>query len=381
MNKIEKKNWVSKFNLLGTVHLSDGSFQIDKTSTSSSWQYNRMNLCVNCGNESGNIYVNMMGGFDNKKSSVIYAHGKTNDGRDDFENRIQVDWDDRNNSDVLDNIGDLCFVQIGLKRTESGKVLYEKFLSEYDAIEYLNRNLHESDQIYVSGNLKYSLYDGNVQIQKNVTRITIYTPKENVEFVPYAKFTQSILINKDSASFKNVDKDKGVMYVNAKVLDYIKELNGVEIRGQYPYPVEFEFKLNLANQKQCELIYKKLFSVKKGYTQITFEGVFIESGATTTATMDDVTDDIKELIAMGLYTEEEVLSTVATNGSREKRMVLLKPFITFLGDDENKVPMVSKFEERYTEEDLIIDTGVSANDFENAVPIGSDDDTDWLKLV
>ena len=51
MTKIEKKNWVSKFNLLGEVRLNDNTFQIDNVSTNSNWQYSRMNLCVKCGDE------------------------------------------------------------------------------------------------------------------------------------------------------------------------------------------------------------------------------------------------------------------------------------------------------------------------------------------
>ena len=31
------------------------------------------------------------------------------------------------------------------------------------------------------------------------------------------------------------------MYIDAKVLDYVKEINGVEIKGQYPYNVQFEY--------------------------------------------------------------------------------------------------------------------------------------------
>ena len=97
--------------------------------------------------------------------------------------------------------------------------------------------------------------------------------------------------------------------------------------------------------------------------------------------MDDVTDDIKELIEAGIYTEEEVLKTVAVNGNRERRMVLLKPIITFIGEDDNKVPMVAKFENRYTDEDLIVDVGVSSSDFDNAIDISGDDDMDWLNKL
>ena len=75
MNKIKKENWVSKFNLLGEVHLNDNTFQMNKVSASG-WKYSRINLCIKCGSTSGNIYTEMMGGFNSDGSSVIYAHGR-----------------------------------------------------------------------------------------------------------------------------------------------------------------------------------------------------------------------------------------------------------------------------------------------------------------
>ena len=95
---------------------------------------------------------------------------------------------------------------------------------------------------------------------------------------------------------------------------------------------------------------------KKGYTQITFEGIFIEGGATVMPTVDDIPDDIKELINIGCYTEEEALKLCATNGKNEKRMVLIKPYIRKrYNDDGTTTNIVQRFEERYTDEDLYID--------------------------
>ena len=64
-----------------------------------------------------------------------------------------------------------------------------------------------------------------------------------------------------------------------------------------------------------------MFKVKKGITQITFEGNFVEGGATVKATLDDIPDDIKDLIECGVYTEEEALARCSTNGKREQRMI------------------------------------------------------------
>ena len=135
------------------------------------------------------------------------------------------------------------------------------------------------------------------------------------------------------------------MNINATVLAYLKEYNNIEVRGNFPYKVGFEFHLNLENQKQCKMCYDKLFKVKKGYTQITFEGEFVESGAVITPSWDDIPDDIKE----------EALEKCAASGTKEKKMILTKPYIKKVNKNDTITAVLQKFEERYSEDDLYLD--------------------------
>lgn len=380
---IVKKDWLSSFTLIGVPKITDYTFKIDEKSEKSAWIYNSLNLGVDCGEKFGTVYAEMMGGYSEENGSTIYAHGKKEDGSDDFEAQIQIDWDDRFNPEILETIGDLSFITVGLEKTDKGKTFYKKFLSAYDAIAYIKENLTEDMVINVRGNLKYSSYQDKTQVRKNITSIVLSKVDDASKYA--AHFTQSILINKESANMKNIDRDKGVMYVDAKILDYLKEKDGVEVKGQYPYNKQLEFELNLANEKQCKAVMEKVFKVKKGYTQITFEGDFIEGGATTTATLDDIPQDIKDLIDVGVYTEEEALARCSSNGSREQRMILRKPMIRLTGDE--KIPVVQKFEERYTEEDLILDyiNNVSNHDEDvddsNTESTSSGDNMDWLNSL
>lgn len=377
---INKKDWVSNFTLIGTPVINDYTFKIDEKSEKSQWIYNALNLGIDCGESYGVVYCECMGGYSAENENKIYAHGKSDSGSDDFEKQIIVDWSDRFNDDVLEEIGDLSFITVGLEKTDRGNTFYKKFLSAYDAIAYVKEHLTENMVVNVRGNLKYSSYNDVVQVRKNITSIALSKAEDSSKYK--ATFTQSILLDKDSASLKNIDKDKGVMYVDARVLDYVKEVNGVEVKGQYPYPKQFEFALNLENEKQCKTVYEKLFKVKKGVTQVTFEGDFIEGGAVVTATWDDIPDDIKDLVEMGVYSKEEALAKCTANGSRERRMVLRKPMIKLVGDD--KTPVIQKFEERYTEEDLILDYLNKNDSKDNEPPFdaeeesSADDSMSWL---
>lgn len=368
---IKKSDWVAQFNLIGKPVIGDYSFKIDENSEKSQWIYNALNLGIDCGEKHGTVYCEMMGGYSSENENRIYAYPKKDDGSTDFENQMIVAWEDRFNEDILEDISDMSFITVGLEKTSADKTFYKKFLSAYDAIAYVEEHLTDDMVINVRGNLKYSSYNDNVQVRKNITSIALSKADDPSKYK--ATFTQSVLLDKDSASLKNIDKDKSVMLVDAIVLDYVKEVNGIEVKGQYPYKKQFEFAMNIENEKQCKTIYEKLFKVKKGVTQVTFDGEFIEGGAVVTATWDDIPDDIKDLVDMGVYTKEEALAKCTANGSRERRMVLKKPSIKLVGDD--KTPIVQKFENRYEEDDLYLDYLYKNKDeADNKPPFNVDDE-------
>ena len=381
---ITKDNWVSNFTLIGVPKINDYTFKIDEKSEKSSWIYNSMNIGIDCGEKFGTVYAEMMGGYSSEQPSAIFAHGKKDDGSDDFSQQITVDWDDRFNEGILETIGDLSFITVGLEKTTKGSTFYKKFLSAYDAIAYIKAHLEEGMVVNVRGNLKYSMYQDKVQVRKNITSIVLSKVDDASKYV--ARFTQTILLDKASASLKNIDKDKGVIYIDARVLDYLKEYNGIEVKGQFPYAKQFEFEMDFSNEAQCKKIMEKVFKVKKDVTQMTFEGDLIEGGAVVTATLDDIPQDIKDLIDCGVYTEEEALARCSSNGNREQRMVLRKPMVRLVGDD--KTPTLQRFDEKYTEEDLVLDylyeeSATVAEEAEEGETESTDagDGLDWLNSL
>lgn len=385
---INKSDWVANFNLIGKPVINDYTFKIDERSDKSNWVYNALNLGIDCGEAHGTVYAECMSGYSEDSENKIYVHGKDENGNDDFKKKIEVSWEDRFNDDVLEEIGDLAFFTVGLEKTSEGKTFYKKFLSAYDAIAYIKEHLKEDMVVNVRGNLKYSSYNDTVQVRKNITSIVLSTKADDPSKYK-ATFTQSILIDKDSASLKNIDKDKGVMFVDARVLDYLKEYNGIEVKGQFPYKKQFEFAMDFTNKDVCTKIMNKLFKVKKGINQITFEGEFIEGGAVVTATLEDLPQDIRDLVDMGVYTEEEACAKCTANGSHERRMVLKKPWIKMVTNGDDKIPTIQIFEEKYTEDDLYLDylysntTESSIADDDDELPFdteesNSDNSMDWL---
>lgn len=400
-NALEKKEWTQRFNLVGEAKVNDFTFTLDQESEKSDYIYNRLNLNVDCGERYGKVSAELMGGYFSEKDGVIYVHGKNEDGTDDFNNQYTIAFEDRFDESILEDIGDLCFMTVGLEKTDKDKTFYKKFLSPYDMIAYINEHLEDGTVVNVSGQLRYTVYNGNIQCRKEINSIALSSATPDKY---RATFTQTMLIDKDSCTKDSLDKDKSVLMIDAYVLEKFKEFNGWDLTdngkikgGQFvPLKRTFEFPVDISTDEGKEKVKKvmaKLFKVKKGVTQITFEGEFVESGATIQATMDDVPDDIKELIEIGVYTEEEALAKCSENGSRERRMLILKPAIRMVGEEGEKKPVVQRVDEKFSEDDLIMDclTPREEDEDEDEVPFEeddtteasetTDDDSDWLNAL
>ena len=388
--KLEKKNWISSFMLVGEAKVNDYTYKIDEKSEKSDWIYNHLNLGVDCGEKYGTVYSELMGGYGADRDNVVYVHGKNEDGTDNFQDRFTVAWEDRFDEDILQSVGSFCFLTVGLEKDKSGKVFYKKFLTPYDAILYVQQHLESDMVVNVKGNLKYSIYNDNVMVKKEINSVVLSKIDDTSKYV--AKFTQTMLLQKDSVG--KPDRDRGIIPIYAKVLDYVKEINGVEVKGFVPFNKTFEYEVDLTNKELVQKTIEKVFKVKKGVTEITFEGDLIEGGAIITATEDDIPDDIKELIEIGAYTLDEALAKCTENTGREKRMVLRKPLIKMVGDDGQKVPVIQKFEQKYDDEDLLLDCLIKKEEPEEAddddasfdvededVFGDDDDDTDWLSKL
>lgn len=381
--KTPLKKGRASFMLIGEAKINDYTYKTDERSNKSDWVYNVLNLGVYCGEKYGTVYAEMMGGYGAERDNVVYVHGKDDNDRDDFQNRFTIAWEDRFNETFLEDVGDMCFIRVGLEKDKNDKVFYKNFLSEYDAIQYIQEHLEEGMVINARGDLEYSLYNDRVNVRKKINSIVLSRADDPSKYV--ASFTQTILLTKDSVNLKNADKAKGIIPIYGKVLEYQKEYKGKTVRQTMPLNWTFEYEADLTNKELVTKIIDKVFKVRKDVTEITFEGNFIEGGALVTATADDIPDDIKELIEMGVYTEEEALAKCTESTSRERRMVLIKPLILMQGEEGDKIPIIQKFEKKYTEEDLILDFMYEdekedevETDEDGFMKVDDETDMDWL---
>ena len=372
------------FNLIGRVKVTDKTFNLDN-SYDSGWTDNSMYVGVDCGN--GNtVYAEMRSGFFPDKDNVIRAYSK--DEKDDAgkSKSVEIAWEDRLDESLYDSISDSSFLTVGVEKDVKDKTVYKKFLTAYDAVEYLNEHLEDGMIVNVKGTIGYSEYEGNVSTKKEITSIVLSKIDDEADFK--ATFSQTILVDSKSIGKKN--DDKGTMELAAYVVDYVgkPKIDGekIEVKKNVTYPKTFEVAIN-ENPEITAKMLQRFFKPKKGkITEITVTGNLVEGGSTVNITEDDIPDDIKELIEMGLYSEEEAEKKIAVgNGNRERRMIIVKPDITYVGTGDDRKPTVAFEDGKYDEDDLyfyeqaLLDAGAEPSsddntDSENEETSSEDDD-------
>lgn len=383
------KKGKAAFNLIGRVKVTDKTFNLDN-SYDSGWTDNSMYVGVDCGN--GNtVYAEMRSGFFPDKDNVIRAYSK--DEKDDAgkSKSVEIAWEDRLDESLYDSISDSSFLTVGVEKDVKDKTVYKKFLTAYDAVEYLNEHLEDGMIVNVKGTIGYSEYEGNVSTKKEITSIVLSKIDNEADFK--ATFSQTILVDSKSIGKKN--DDKGTMELAAYVVDYVgkPKIDGekIEVKKNVTYHKTFEVAIN-ENPEITAKMLQRFFKPKKGkITEITVTGNLVEGGSTVNITEDDIPDDIKELIEMGLYSEEEAEKKIAVgNGSRERRMIVVKPDITYVGTGDDRKPTVAFEDGKYDEDDLyfyeqaLLDAGAepsSDNDTDSESEETSSEDDDLLAML
>lgn len=383
------KKGKAAFNLIGRVKVTDKTFNLDN-SYDSGWTDNSMYVGVDCGN--GNtVYAEMRSGFFPDKDNVIRAYSK--DEKDDTgkSKSVEIAWEDRLDESLYDSISDSSFLTVGVEKDVKDKTVYKKFLTAYDAVEYLNEHLEDGMIVNVKGTIGYSEYEDNVSTKKEITSIVLSKIDDEADFK--ATFSQTILVDSKSIGKKN--DDKGTMELAAYVVDYVgkPKINGekIEVKKNVTYPKTFEVAIN-ENPEITDKMLQRFFKPKKGkITEITVTGNLVEGGSTVNITEDDIPDDIKELIEMGLYSEEEAEKKIAVgNGNRERRMIIVKPDITYVGTGDDRKPTVAFEDGKYDEDDLyfyeqaLLDAGAepsSDNDTDSESEETSSEDDDLLAML
>ncbi|MGN4822115.1 hypothetical protein [Bacillus cereus group sp. MYBK139-2] len=390
MTNLEKTTELQKgksfVTLTGKVKISDKTFGGEITSPTTGYKYARINLGVETA-EGNVVYGEMMGGYA-PSNPVIYAMDKEGQA-------IQVNWADRLNESVVESIADFKLHKVGVEKGEDGRTIIKKFLSPIDVEAYLKEHLKDGMEVTVKGSFGFSEYKEDTQRKFQIQNIFLAYQKRDEktnELLPVdyrADFVQTILLDEDS--FKRITKDdakEGEVVVQAKVVDYVGKRDNVVIKKNMPFSLPIVVKINKENPEMTEKILNLLFKVKKGQVrELGIEGHIVEGYEKQDVGSADIklSAEIQELIAMGLYSEEEAKKKMTVRGNKVSKLVFARPLL--VKDEKNPNGTLDMNDNKYKPEDLIValpekgEADPLADVHDQGSSTGGAGGNDWMKAL
>lgn len=302
----QKPQTFGTFDIVGNVTVDDKTFLMsERGKNNPNWVMNIFNPKIE-GNNGQSMFVRIQSGYDIKNGKTIYARSVA-------DSSLEVAFGDRTNPELIKRASEKSFIKVGYKKElvkdDKGKEYmawkYEKFLDSYDAIAFLQKimPLASTQKIHIKGTLKFSEYNGNISKNFELQSIWILTNNEEedkkmpLEF----KFFQNVLL--ESNCLDETKADEGKVKLHTKL--YIKEKKEYKV-----LPLDMIIPVNAENKEAKMGIFKKFFTVDEGkIRRIRLEGRFRSGMIQGNVTKDDLNAEALEMIASGLYTEEEVMKT------------------------------------------------------------------------
>lgn len=303
----QKPQTFGSFDIVGNVTIDDRTFLMsERGKNNPNWVMNIFNPKIE-GENGQSMFVRLQSGYDIKNGKTIYA-------RSIADSSLEIAFGDRTNPELIKRANEKSFIKVGYKREtmkdEKGKEYmgwkYEKFLDAYDAIAFLQKimPLATKQKIHIKGTLKFSEYNGNVSKNFELQSIWILTNNEEKgKELPYDfKFFQNVLIDSNCLDETKVDEGKVKLHTRL----YIKEKKEYKV-----LPLDMVILVNEENKEKKMAIFKKFFdNIPEGkIRRIKLEGRFRSGMIQGNVTKDDLNVEALEMIASGLYTEEEVMRT------------------------------------------------------------------------
>ncbi|WP_347283990.1 hypothetical protein [Lactobacillus taiwanensis] len=316
--KTELTHGKSQLYLAGVVKITKDTFEEEKTSKSG-YTYLRTSFSVKVG-EGRSVWVSMMGGYS-KGNPVVYTFSNKNES-------LQINWKNRDNSQVLEQVADYSLFKIALEKDNEGKLITKKFVSEYDAINYLKDHLEDGMNVVISAEADYSLYNDDVQRQFKVRTLALdegYTDKEKVKHEhrdPAARLSQTYLIEEDSISenYEEELEENGVTTINAYVPQYLGKVDGKELKKVVALPQQFTVRVKDDNVEGAKALVGSVIKPESSdaVREISMRMNILDGYSTSQVQLeeDDLPDEVKQLIEVGAMSLEDVKRETYVSGDK-----------------------------------------------------------------
>jgi hypothetical protein len=330
------------FTVIGTPHISKVEGKYHTTGKSKEgYEWHKLNWSVDTGinGVKNNIFLEFMGGMNTLKPNVIKTIDKE-------KKKIDVSWSDRFEKSIIDTVADYRKYKVTLASSDYND--YKIFLSESDVVNYLLENLAEDKRVMMTGNFKMERYkkDGVYQYIMKYMPSTIRLAKD--EEPNKAELRLGFVFGQDSWDEGRL-KDEKKVDISAYFPTYDKELDKTIF-----LPLQLILNCEKLDLQTPNPQHKSIFDYVKGcftkhgkkYMETEWECQIVKSVEQEEVTMDDLSDNEKTQISIGMYTFEEIAKKKqGAFGARLNELRLLKPTNKYDGDVNN--------ETEYTDDDFI----------------------------
>jgi hypothetical protein len=341
----------STFNFVGTLNLfkDKGKFYSSNADDATAEYLNsRVNFAIKT-SDTNMIFVELSGGYKRLSPQDIKTMDKD-------KNKMEVKWSDRKNPEILKDVANWRAVRINLQ--DSSLDDCQKFLcsigsSCYDAVEYLKTTLQDGTRVYISGNKEYSRYknkEGQWRIGIKYIPNIIRLAKDDEE--DKAEGVESFIFDKDSWD-EGVLKTEKKVYINGYTTCYDRTIGekGETIFIPVMYTLNCEA-LDFENEQHTRIFnyFKDCFKASKKEYKATQWHCYIKRGFNMQEiTMDDLNEDQKIQIQIGLKTLDEIAKEMR-NGTISEKIDEVQLYAPTNGMKDNTVSELTQ----YVEEDFFI---------------------------
>lgn len=353
----ELKGGQSNFTLVGKAVVKSDALQGVQQKEGKTWRHVNSSFGVSTG-DGNTIYARIWGGY--KTDKPILKRWDTDN------NFVDIEWSNRLNEDIIKTIRPSELFKAGFERGEDGRLIIKEFLSEIDFEEYLREHLADGMSVRVRGEVEYSEYNDDINRRYNVKSVYLAEPYKNkdgetVTPEPLAQVRQTYLLDDgalDRRWEKELDKN-GRIVLSAFVPQYLSQRKVgekyVPFKKTVPLHQGVVIKMKDAtDEKELEnkkKIVNMFFKVKRDTVR---EIVLINNinEGYDESTGVEVNDEMKELIELGVFTEEDIKKQVTIRGNRISELVFSQPAVT--KNRETGEVSLQLNDEKYAPEALVV---------------------------
>lgn len=309
----ELKRGVGFFRFVGKVATDPSGFKgLQEAKKQGGWMSVRDVLTLSI-DEATKVFPVIQDGLMASNPKLIRFRKDVGSGGD---NRLDIPFNER--EAYVDKVNGTLKARI--VHGEDGKLVDKEFIHGADLSNYLKANLKQGTEVTVIGNVHYNYYNESVRREYHITGVYLNEPYmrngEEVKGAPHtAQLTQTYLVNADSFP-RNFEKelDEGRTTLDVFVPEYVGKLNVgenqyVEVKKVLALPEKLVFKCGTNEEHKKNLGFLKLLKKKVGKKALRIGLINdVYDGAQTETEDVKVSQEIQDLIDLGLISQEEVKS-------------------------------------------------------------------------